>query len=98
MLSQAGNVAWHAIVCNLLARCVENDFTCVVCLCQEIHLLQEIATAVKLEYGASRAGYALEVYLALQRLQTAAAGEAVVEAEDVQTLLDDLKVRHGFRD
>lgn len=59
-------------------------------------MLQEIAAAVKLEYGASRAGYALEVYLALQRLQTAAAGEAVVEAEDVQTLLDDLRVSTSF--
>ena len=60
------------------------------------HLLQEIAAAVKLEYGASRAGYALEVYLALQRLLAAAAGEAVVEAEDVQTLLEELKVRLGL--
>ena len=59
-------------------------------------MLQEIAAAVKLEYGASRAGYALEVYLALQRLQTAAAGEAVVEAEEVQILLDDLKVSMSF--
>ena len=59
-------------------------------------VLQEIAAAVKLEYGASRAGYALEVHLALQRLQTAAAGEAVVEAEEVQALLDDLKVSTSF--
>lgn len=61
---------------------------CEICAC----VMQEIAAAVKLEYGASRNGYALEVYLALQRLQTAAAGETVVEAEEVQSLLDGLKV------
>lgn len=54
--------------------------------------LQEIVAAVKDEYTASRAGYVLEVYLALQRLQTAASSETVVEAEEVKILLDGLKV------
>lgn len=54
--------------------------------------LQQIAEAVKLDYGASRAGYALEVHLALQRLQSSAENGSFTEAEDVKELLDGLKV------
>ena len=54
--------------------------------------LQQIAEAVKVEYGASRAGYALEVYLALQRLQGSAENGSFSEAEEVKALLDSLKV------
>ena len=54
--------------------------------------LQQIAEAVKAEYGASRAGYALEVYLGLQRLQGSADSGAISEAEEVRELLDALKV------
>ena len=52
--------------------------------------IQQIAEAVKLEYGSSRAGYALEVYLGLQRLQ--ASTDSFSEAEEVKELLDSLKV------
>lgn len=54
--------------------------------------IQQIAEAVKLEYGASRAGYALEVYLGLQRLQASTENGSFSEAEDVKGLLDSLKV------
>ncbi|KAL0025284.1 hypothetical protein WJX79_000539 [Trebouxia sp. C0005] len=53
--------------------------------------IQQIAEAVKLEYGASRAGYALEVYLGLQRLQASTENGSFSEAEDVKGLLDSLK-------
>lgn len=58
--------------------------------------LQQIAEAVKVEYGASRAGYALEVYLALQRLQSSAENGGFSEAEAVKELLDSLKVGQGL--
>ena len=54
--------------------------------------IQQIAEAVKLEYGASRAGYALEVYLGLQRLQASTENGSFSEAEEVKKLLDSLKV------
>ena len=54
--------------------------------------LQQIAEAVKVEYGASRAGYALEVYLGLQRLQSSAETGSFSEAAEVKQLLDELKV------
>ncbi len=54
--------------------------------------IQQIAEAVKLEYGASRAGYALEVYLGLQRLQASTESGSFSEAEAVKELLDSLKV------
>lgn len=54
--------------------------------------IQQIAEAVKLEYGASRAGYALEVYLGLQRLQASTENGSFSEAEEVKELLDSLKV------
>lgn len=54
--------------------------------------LQQIAEAVKVEYGASRGGYALEVYLALQRIQNSAENGSFSEAEDVKALLDGLQV------
>lgn len=57
--------------------------------------IQQIAEAVKLEYGASRAGYALEVYLGLQRLQASAESGSFNEAEEVKELLEGLKV-HQF--
>lgn len=57
--------------------------------------IQQIAEAVKLEYGASRAGYALEVYLGLQRLQASAESGSFSEAEEVKELLEGLKV-HQF--
>ncbi|DBA76932.1 hypothetical protein WJX77_008986 [Trebouxia sp. C0004] len=53
--------------------------------------IQQIAEAVKLEYGASRAGYALEVYLGLQRLQASTESGSFSEAEEVKELLDSLK-------
>ncbi|KAL3162058.1 hypothetical protein ABBQ38_009122 [Trebouxia sp. C0009 RCD-2024] len=53
--------------------------------------LQQIAEAVKVEYGASRGGYALEVYLALQRIQNSAENGSFSEAEDVKALLDGLQ-------
>ena len=58
--------------------------------------LQQISEAVKVEYGASRAGYALEVYLGLQRLQNSAENGSFSEAEDVKELLDGLKVDSAF--
>lgn len=58
--------------------------------------LQQIAEAVKAEYGASRAGYALEVYLSLQRLQAAAANDSFTEAEAVKETLDGLKVQFSL--
>ena len=54
--------------------------------------LQQIAEAVKTEYGSSRAGYALEVYLGLQRLQSSADNGTISEAEEVRELLDSLRV------
>jgi len=54
--------------------------------------IQQIAEAVKLEYGSSRAGYALEVYLGLQRLQASTESGSFSEAEAVKELLDSLKV------
>ena len=54
--------------------------------------LQQIAEAVKVEYGASRAGYALEVYLGLNRLQSSSENGSFSEAEEVKELLDGLKV------
>ena len=54
--------------------------------------IQQIAEAVKLEYGASRAGFALEVYLGLQRLQASTENGSFTEAEEVKALLDSLKV------
>ena len=54
--------------------------------------IQQIAEAVKLEYGASRAGYALEVYLGLQRLQASAENGSFSEADEVKELLESLKV------
>jgi len=56
--------------------------------------VQQIAEAVKLEYGSSRAGYALEVYLGLQRLQSSAESGSFSEAEEVKELLDGLKVAY----
>ena len=57
--------------------------------------LQQIAEQVQAEFGASRDGYALEVYLGLQRLQNSADSGTISEAAEVQKLLDTLKVRHN---
>ena len=54
--------------------------------------LQQIAEQVQAEYGASRSGYALEVYLGLQRLQSSANSGTISEAAEVRELLDGLKV------
>ena len=58
--------------------------------------LQQISEALKVAYGASRAGYALEVYLGLQRLQSSAENGSFSEADDVKELLDGLKVDSAF--